>query len=439
MPPFGYSSFGKNEWSSNRHAQQIMAALSPELNTVPGVLTLLAAGLLVYTYAGYPALLWLIAKWKRPVKTVSDEPSRWPSVTVIISAHNEEAVIARRIHNLLDQEYPPGRLEILIGSDGSTDATCKVVARYQYAGVHLAAFPARRGKASVLNDLVARASGELVVFTDAATVFYPDALKELVAGFRRYPSASVIVGQLEMRSSASSRNLDGLYWRYELFLKRLESMIGAGLGASGTIYAIRRRDYCPLPSDTIADDLLEPLLIRRHTKGDVVLHADARAWQLIPAKVEDEFHRRVRSGGGIAHVLRETWRLLLPQWGVVALALWSHKVLRLLGPWILLMAMAGNIWMLNHWAYRILFMMQAALYGLGLSAGRLRAVPVVGKMALAIRYFFVLNAALAVGSLKFMFGMAGPTWNRTARPLDHAAAYPELEPQKAAQEQRPAA
>lgn len=398
---------------------------------------LISLALLLYTYAGYPVLLWVIGRLKAPMKTVPGEPLEWPTVTVIISAYNEEAVIGRRIQNLLEQDYPREQVEILIGSDGSTDATCDIVARYRFAGAQLAAFSARRGKANVLNDLVARAGGEYVVFTDAATVFYPQALKALMTGFRRYPTASVIVGQLEMRSSHNSRNLDGLYWRYELFLKRFESMIGAGLGASGTIYAIRRRDYCPLPPDTIADDLLEPLLIRLRTKGDTVSHDEARAWQPIPARVADEFHRRVRSGSGIAHVLREARRVLLPQWGLVSLALWSHKALRLLGPWLLLAAAAGNMWLLMFPFYRQMFILQALFYGAALSAGWLRPVPLLGKAAVAARYFVVLNAALAVGSLKFLLGMAQPTWDRTRRPEEaplRTEAWPD-----AAEEQRPAA
>jgi cellulose synthase/poly-beta-1,6-N-acetylglucosamine synthase-like glycosyltransferase len=382
------------------------------------MLTLSAIGLLVYTYAGYPVLLWLLSRFKAPLKTECGAPMPWPSLTVVISAYNEEAVIGRRIQNLLDQDYPSEQREILIGSDGSTDATCQIVASYRPAGVQLAAFPTRRGKASVLNDLVRLAGGEFVVFTDAATVFYPDALKQLVMGFSRYPSGAVIVGELEMRSSRTSRNLDGWYWRYEMFLKELESRIGAGLGASGTIYAVRRHDYCPLPPDTIVDDLLEPLLIRIRTKGHVVQCGAARAWQYIAERVTDEFHRRVRSGAGISHVLRHAWPLLLPRRGVVAVALWSHKALRLLSPWLLLASFAGSAVLLESPVYRWLFVAQAIFYGAALCAGTLRTVPILGKTAVGARYFVVLNAALALGFLKYLFGMAGPTWNRTKRPQE---------------------
>jgi cellulose synthase/poly-beta-1,6-N-acetylglucosamine synthase-like glycosyltransferase len=379
------------------------------------LLTLSAIALLIYTYAGYPVVLWLISRVKAPLREEYGTKRPWPPLTIVLSAYNEERVIGRRIQNLLDQDYPRQQLEILIGSDGSTDATCQIVASYRSAGVQLAAFRMRRGKASVLNDLVRLAGGEFVVFTDAATVFYPDALKKLVTAFCRYPSASVIAGELEIRSSRNSRNPDGWYWRDELFLREFQSKIGAGLGASGTIYAIRRHDYCSLPPDTIADDLLEPLLVRLRTTGHVVQYGHARAWQLIPDRVADEFYRRVRCGAGIAHALRHAWRLLLPQWGVVALALWSHKALRLSAPWMLAVSFAGTAALSESPFYRWLFVLQAVCYGAALCAGWLRTVPIIGKLALAARYFVVLNAALALGTLKFLFGVARPTWNRTKR------------------------
>ena len=419
-----------------------MRSIFTDLDAVPAVFTLVALGVLVYTYLGYPVLLWIVSRLRTPLTTVSGEPTCWPTVTVIVSAHNEEAVISRRIQNLLEQNYPQECLQILIGSDGSTDGTHEAVARYRFAKVKLAAFSDRRGKASVLNDLAAMATGEYLVFTDAATVFYPDSIRQLMTGFYRYPTAAVIGGELELRSPERSGNADGLYWRYEMFLKMNESHVGAGLGVSGAIYAIRRKDYQSLPPQTMADDFLEPMLIRLRTKGDVVLHPRARAWQVTPVRVADEFHRRVRTGGGIFHVLLETWRLLLPQWGTVSWAYWSHKTLRLLGPWILLTALIGNLWMLNHWAYQVLFMLQASVYGLGMTAGKVRVIPVVGKVAGAARYFLVLNAALAVGCLKFMFGMARPTWDRTQRPSEPvgvAPAWPGLQPDKTGDEQRPAA
>ena len=404
--------------------------------------TVTALGLFGYTYLGYPLVLWIVDKLTSPIRTAPDRPIRWPTVSVVISAHNEAAAIGSRIINLLEQTYPQDRLQILIGSDGSTDGTASYLAQHRFPHTQCIAFPQRRGKASVLNDLVARATGEFLVFTDATTVFDLDAIKQLMVGFATHPSAVVVGGHLDIRSADPSKNQDGLYWRYEMFLKSHESRAGAALGVSGAIYAIRRTDYQPLPAQTMADDLLEPLLIRLRTQGDVVLHQAAKAWVAAPKRVTDEFHRRVRTGAGIVHVLSQTWPLLLPQWGKVALALWSHKALRVAAPWLLCTAMVGNLWLLDHALYRVTFAAQLALYASAMGAGLLRPIPFVGKAAQAARYFLVLNAALAVGVVKFMFGSATPTWNRTQRPAEPVAfpsAWTALETEQAAHEERPAA
>jgi cellulose synthase/poly-beta-1,6-N-acetylglucosamine synthase-like glycosyltransferase len=419
--------------------------MNMDVNTGAIVVTITALGLFGYTYLGYPVLLWLVGKMTAPLRTVPAGPSRatrWPTVSVVISAHNEAAVIGRRIVNLLEQNYPQDRLQILIGSDGSTDGTGAYLTQQRFPRTQCMAFQERRGKASVLNDLVARATGEYLIFTDATTVFYPDAIKQLITGFAIHPGAVVVGGHLEIRSSDTSQSQDGLYWRYEMFLKSQESDSGAGLGVSGAIYAIRRKDYQPLPAQTMADDLLQPLLIRLRTHGDVVLHHAAKAWVAAPKRVADEFHRRVRTGAGIVHVLSQTWPLLLPRWGKVALALWSHKALRVAAPWLLFAAMVGNLWLLDQPMFRATFAAQLALYTAALGAGLLRPIPLIGKAAQAAQYFLVLNAALAVGAIKFMMGGASPTWNRTQRPAEAVpfpSAWTGLEPQQAADRERPAA
>ncbi len=392
-----------------------------DIDSATIAVTLTAVGFLGYTYVGYPVVLWLLSHIMTGPKSIGGETVQWPTVSIVVSAYNEAAVIGRRIENLLDQHYPTNRMEILIGSDGSTDDTCKQVEQYRSAPVHLHAFPQRRGKASVLNDLVSRAKGEYVVFTDAATVFYPDAVKELMSAFRRHPNACVVGGSLDIRSSETSGNLDGVYWRYETWLKKLESQVGASLGASGAIYAVRRRHYRPLPADTMADDLLEPMLVRLHTKGDVLLHTPAKAWQVTPKRVADEFRRRLRTGAGIFHVLITTWRLLLPQWGAVALAYWSHKVLRLLGPWFLIAAFGGSLALVDRPLFRTLFIVQVALYGLGLSAGLLQAIPMLGSAAAAARFFMALNAGILGGFLRFACRVAGPAWEPTPRSVEGTA------------------
>lgn len=385
------------------------------IETLFALITLTTIGLLFYTYAGYPALLWLLSLVKRRDESWKADPIEWPEVSILISAYNEEHVIAERIQNLLFLDYPRERLEIVVGSDGSTDRTREIVKRYQSQGVRLIAFKQRRGKASVLNDLIFLARGEISVLTDANTFFQPDAVRELVRALSRHPFACAVVGCLDLRSSSTGGNLDGAYWRYETWIKTLESRFGALLGANGAIYAFRREQYQSLPKEAIVDDFLIPMLMRLRLGGKVFFVPSARAWESSPERVKDEFRRRVRIGAGDLQALTWTWPLLLPWKGMVALAYFSHKVLRWFGPWFMLFGFAANLWLLGRPIFQLLFLGQFLFYTLGLGAGLFRRVPLLGRAAVGARYFLVLNTGLLLGSARFFLGAAQPTWNTTPR------------------------
>ena len=371
--------------------------------------------LLGYSYVGYPVLLWLLGQLHDEETAVQADPAIWPDVSVVIAAHNEELVIGRRIENLLALDYPSERLQILIGSDGSTDRTSEIVRLYRRPRIAFHDFALQRGKAQVLNDLVALARGKFIVFTDANTFFEPNAVKELMRGFRRTPSACAVVGKLEFHTAEGTVNPDGFYWRYETLLKTLESRFGTVLGANGAIYAIKRAWFRALPTGTIVDDFLIPMLMRLERGGAVVFRPTAKAWEMVPETVRDEFRRRVRIGAGDAHALRHTWRLLLPSHGMLALSYWSHKILRWMGPGLLLTALLANLWLADLLWARALLIAQLAVYGLGFVSSWLRKVPLVGKLSTGVWYFMVLNVALLLGALKYVMGRAAPAWQRTPR------------------------
>jgi cellulose synthase/poly-beta-1,6-N-acetylglucosamine synthase-like glycosyltransferase len=370
--------------------------------------------LLGYTYVGYPALLWLLGRFHREEAAAVD-PAVWPEVSIVIAAHNEEQVIGRRIENLLALDYPPERLQILIGSDGSTDRTSEIVKVYRRPRIAFHDFALQRGKAQVLNDLVALARGKFVVFTDANTFFEPSAIKELIRGFRLMPSACAVVGKLEFRTAEGTVNPDSFYWRYETLLKTLESRFGTVLGANGAIYAIKRTWFHALPAGTIVDDFLIPMLMRLERGGMVVFRPSAKAWEMVPETVRDEFRRRVRIGAGDAHALRHTWRLLLPDQGMLAFTYWSHKIIRWLGPVLLLTAFVSNLFLADRAWGRALLIVQLTAYALGLASPLLARVPVIGQAATGAWYFMVINAALLLGTCKYITGRAAPVWQRTPR------------------------
>lgn len=393
-----------------------------------------AFGLVVYSYVGYGVVLRALSRLARPRARRDGPPPAWPRVSVVVAAYNEEAVIAERVRNLLALHYPRERLEILVGSDGSTDRTAAIVAGFAADGVRLAAFPTRRGKAGVLNDLLARATGEIAVLTDANTFFHPRAIRALVRALWRHPAACAVVGRLELRAATGGGNLDGVYWRYETWLKRLESRFGAVLGANGAIYAFARRRYRPLPAGAIVDDFLVPMLMRQRDGGEVVFVPAARAWENCPPGVRHELTRRTRIGAGDLQALLWTWRLLLPTRGMVALAYFSHKVLRWLAPWLLLAGGAATLGLLHRAPFRALAALQLAGYGLAALAPLVRGVPGLGRLASLARYFVVLNVGLALGWVRFALGRQRATWRTTPR-----EALPERAPDHLASRRRPAA
>jgi len=267
----------------------------------------------------------------------------------------------------------------------------------------------RQGKPATLNAAVPQLDGDIVVFSDANTRMDPQALRCLARWFAD-PAVGAVCGRLVLSDSGRGGNADGLYWRYETFLKQCEASLGALLGANGAIYAVRRAHYRPLPACTVSvDDLLIPMFMRLHGGGEIFFVPEARAYETSPTQVRHEFRRRVRIGAGDLQALLWTWRLLLPAKGMVAFSYFSHKALRWLGPWLMLAGFAANVFLLDRPVFRWLFLGQLAFYGLGVLA------PVVRIAASAARYFITLNVGLGVGFVRLVLRLQRPFWSTEPR------------------------
>src|SRR5205085_1732560 len=214
-----------------------------------------------------------------------------------IAAHNEESVIGARLTNALAMDYPRQKLEIIVASDGSVDRTAEIVRRFAGQGVRLLDSSVRRGKATVLNEAICEANGQIVLLSDANTHTDPSAARLLVRWFTD-PKIGAVCGRLILIDPASGKNVDGLYWKYETQLKKHESRLGALLGSNGAIYAIRREVYCPIPDGTIVDDFVIPLLAKLRRGCQIVYDWDAIAREESAAGVASEFKRRARIGAG---------------------------------------------------------------------------------------------------------------------------------------------
>jgi len=365
----------------------------------------LSAGLVAYTYAGYPALLFLLsALFRRPIQRAPLEPS----VSILIPAFNEEKVIEAKIRNALALDYPASKLEIVIASDGSTDQTNDLVARFTSSGrVRLLAFPANRGKTAALNDAVPTLRGEIVVLTDAASMLEPDALRQLVACFAD-PRVGAVSGLYRIRNSRASQlgQQEDLYWKYETLLKRLESDLDSIIGAHGALYAIRKELY-PYPEPSVInDDYVIPVRILRRGYR-VCYETRAVAWE--EAHEMQGFSRRIRVMAGNFQQLRELPALIWPPRLLPVFFFLSHKMARLLVPFALLSLFASSVLLSSQPVYQVTLIAQLAFYFAALVAALLSNTPRLLRLPF---YFVIINAAVLPGLYYALRGRRNMAWKR---------------------------
>ncbi len=376
-----------------------------------GTLVLWAvAGLLLYIYIGYPGVIALVARlWARPVHR--GRP-RLP-LTLLIVAHNEAGRIGARLENCLALRYDGPPPEILLGVDGASDGTAEAAAGY--AGrVRLVRWRVRRGKAAVLNELIPRAHGEIVVLADARQIFHRDALRALVAPFAD-PRVGAVSGELVLRNHGGCAVGEGVgaYWRYEKWIRRNEARIDSTVGVTGAIYAIRRRLFSPIPEDTILDDVLIPMKIARQGYR-VVFEPHAVAYDRAARSASEEITRKVRTiAGNVQLFAREPW-LLHPLRNRLWIQTVSHKGLRLASPLLLGIAFTANLFLLDRPLYRLTFAAQVIFYLAALAGASTRnarrRLPL-----LSVPYAFcLLNWATVVAWLRFLTGTQRVTWERAS-------------------------
>ena len=356
----------------------------------------IAGFFVLYTYVLYPLLVALLARLCP--RGVARAPIQ-PSLSVVIAAHNEAANIEARVDDLLAQKYPPGRVGIIVASDGSTDATNEILARL--AGLHPALRPilldVNRGKAAALNAAVAAATGDIIVFADARQRFAPGVLARLAENFAD-PAGGSVSGELVRTDAASGVAANvGLYWRYELFLRRCESEFGSMLGATGAIYAIRRSLYRPLPEGALLDDFLTPMRIVLAGRR-AILDGRALAFDRASSQGRQELRRKVRTLAGnfqafaIEPAMLLPWRNRATWWQI-----WSHKLFRLLVPWALIVLLLAPLFAASPF-YLSLAALQALFYLFAL-AGWIadRRGRAAGRLAGFAYTFTMLNAAAIAG------------------------------------------
>jgi len=370
-----------------------------------------AAALVGYSYLGYPVWLWLRSRWApRPVRRSSDRSSAAaPAVSAVMVVRNEEAVVARKLENLLTLDYPREKLDVVVVSDGSSDRTPSILTGYAGdsgwgARVRILMKPVSQGKAAGLNDAFKLATGDVLLLTDARQQIEPGALRLLIENFAD-PDVGAASGELMLGDPVGGETGQGigLYWRVEKKIRELESASGSVAGATGAIYCVRRTllDPSPLPEGTILDDVLLPMQIVR--KGfRVVFDSRARAWDSPDLGEGREFSRKVRTLSGNYQLLQlAPW--LLSSENAIRFEFISHKLSRLAVPFALLGLLASSIFLPSP-LYRAALEVQLAFYGLSLAAMAGVKIGPLSRIADPARTFVVLNSAAMVAFVNFVTG-----------------------------------
>jgi cellulose synthase/poly-beta-1,6-N-acetylglucosamine synthase-like glycosyltransferase len=366
-----------------------------------------SAAIACYVYFGYPLLLGLGFLGRR--RGIRRGAAR-PFVSFIIAAHNEECVIEEKLQTILASDYPREKMEILIGSDGSSDSTEEIVRKFQADGVGLVSFPQQQGKSAMQNRLVAAASGEILVFTDADSSLAPDALGFLLENFA---DASVGIATSHPRYANESENSiaenESIYFHYDGWLREQESVRGLLAMASGPLFAMRRSLWQPLDPN-LGDDFVLPLQVAEAGLRNALDSRAKVAMPLAQNRADTMLRMKVRIVSKDLRGLLTHHELLNPwKHGALAIGLWSHKLLRWFIPYFLLCLVATNLLLLGRPFFRGIFLLQAAFYAVALVGFilRNRAVPFPWSVPFS---FCLVNFAALLGTLKCLSGKTSGQW-----------------------------
>ncbi|MFZ1978083.1 MAG: glycosyltransferase family 2 protein [Bacteroidota bacterium] len=365
----------------------------------------------VYSYCLYQLILWTVSITKKKLNTILPVPL--PTVSLVISVYNEEKNLPAKLNNIRIYDYPAEKLEILFGVDGATDKSEKILGECSINNMCVVSFKERRGKAAVLNDLLDQARNEIIVFSDSNTIFEPQTIKELIKHFTD-PAIGVVSGYLKLVQGVEQRLKTGehTYWEYENIIKSWESRTCSVLGATGGVYAIRKKLFVLLPVDlSIADDFIIPMEIIK--KGyRCIYEPRAIAYEALGKNVSDEFRRKVRIGAQNINALPFIVSLLHPRYGFIAFALLSHKIIRWFTPIFLILSFVLCLILYpDAFVYRLMII----AWGLLLCTGSIGWLTEKTSMSIGLfiypYYFLAMNYALFAGFFKAIFHTQKTTWN----------------------------
>lgn len=372
-----------------------------------------------YTYAGYGILLWVLTKLGRKFPTSSNYPeSELPEVTHIVAAYNEEQCIEQKICNTLTMDYPPDKLRFVVVTDGSTDSTPDIVKRFP--SVRLFHSPERKGKIHAVNRVMKMIETPIVIFSDANTLLNRQAFKNIV---RHYRDSTVggVAGEkriFKKDSDDASGAGEGLYWKYESFLKKKDAELYSIVGAAGELFSVRTELFEEPPANVVIEDFYISLKIA--SKGyRFAYEPDAYATETASASVKEEWKRKVRICAGGFQAMGKLSFLLNPfRYGVLAFQYISHRVLRwTFAPLFLPLIFIANLILALHGPgfYLVLFVLQCLFYIVALLGHLMQNKKVRIKGFFVPYYFAVMNLSVYAGFARFLKGRQSVVWEKAKR------------------------
>jgi poly-beta-1,6-N-acetyl-D-glucosamine synthase len=365
-----------------------------------------AAGWIAYSYVLYPLIVALLARSK---PAIGNQPAFAGTISIVIAACNEERVIGARVEELLQLITLSGLVgEIIVVSDGSADATASRANATCDRRVQVISLPENVGKAAALTRGCAAAVGDVLVFADARQRWNQETLPNLLRNFSS-PTVGGVSGDLMIEDAGSNLSGVGLYWRYEKWIRRNEGRIHSTVGVSGSVSAVRRRVFTPIPDRTLLDDVYWPM--QAVMQGYRVVHdSSALAFDRLPANATDEFRRKIRTLSGNFQLCVRLPQTLVPWRNPIWVQFVSHKIMRLLVPWALLIVLICSL-ILGGGVYRLILCAQFVLYAAAF-AGLSRGTILHTRITAALAAFLVLNAAAWLAFWVWCTGRCESSWSK---------------------------
>lgn len=374
---------------------------------------LISVGSMLHTYFTYALSLVLLSSGSSDNEGQTYENT--PSVALVIAAYNEEEIIAEKIENSLDLEYPRDELEIIVFSDASDDRTDEIVRSYADQGIQLERIEGRVGKTQCQNRVAETVNAEIIVFSDANSMYESSAISNLVQEFSK--GVGCVVGELRYRQTNGTEG-ESVYWKYEQLIKKLESKVGSLVTGNGSIYAVQKESYVPLASETISD-FAEPLAIV--SNGEAVKYAPAAiAWEETGSSTQSELSRRIRITTRCWNTVVDYLHLLNPlKYPLFSYQLLSHKLLRWLSPVFLILICITNLLLValdSKRRYEYILSLQTAFYSAAVAGWLFDRADESAPTVLHVPYYFIVaNYGMLVGLWSFLKGKNVVTWETTNR------------------------